>query len=117
MKLIIAGSRRLPQDHPPIYYVADAYLKSGFQASEIVSGGARGIDLAGEEFARERQIPIKRFPAEWDKYGKVAGAIRNREMGNYGEALLAIWDGSSKGTEDMIRFAHLRAIPVYVYKL
>lgn len=116
-RVIIAGSRNLPKDHPPIYYVADAYFKSGFKASEIVSGGCRGVDLAGEQFAQERQIPIKRFDPDWDKYGKSAGPIRNREMGNYGDALIAIWFNESKGTADMIRFAHQRAIPVYVYKL
>ena len=116
-RVIIAGSRNLPKDHPPIYYVADAYLKSGFKASEIVSGGCRGVDLAGEQFAQERQIPIKRFLPDWDRYGKAAGPIRNAQMADYADALIAIWDGASRGTLSMIELAEVKGLKVFIYRL
>jgi len=117
MKVIIAGSRNLPKDNYPIYYIADAYIKSGFKATEIVSGGCRGVDFAGEEFAKERGIPIKRFLPDWDKHGKAARPIRNREMGDYADALIACWDGSSSGTLSMIHYAELKGLKVYIYRL
>lgn len=117
MKVIIAGSRNVPQDHQPIYYVADAYVKSGFSATEIVSGGCRGIDLAGEEFANERKIPIKRFNPDWSAHGKAAGPMRNIQMSEYGDALIALWDGVSKGTRNMIQLAELKGLKVYIYRL
>lgn len=116
MKIIIAGSRRsLPTDKDPIYYVADAYIKSKFKATEIVSGGCRGIDLAGEAFAKERGIPIKQFLPDWNRYGKGAGPIRNRQMAEYADALIAIWDGVSRGTANMVDEAEKRGIPVSIY--
>lgn len=115
MKVIIAGSRQFAAQHPYVYYVADAYTKSGFVASEIVSGTARGIDLAGEQFAQERKIPIKRFPANWERDGKAAGHIRNRQMADYADALIAIWDGSSRGTKGMIEYAKSKGLKVYVH--
>ena len=115
MKVIIAGSRSLPVDHPAIYYVADAYLKSGLKATEIVSGGCRGVDLAGEAFAQERGIPIKRFIPDWDTHGKAAGPIRNKQMAEYGDALIAIWDGISRGTGSMVSYAEAKKLRVFIY--
>lgn len=117
MKVIIAGSRDLPKDHWPIYYAADAYIKSGFAATEIVSGTARGIDLAGEQLATERGIPIKRFPADWNTHGKAAGYIRNKQMAEYADALIAVWAGGSAGTRNMIQEMKILNKPVYILEL
>lgn len=117
MKLIIAGSRRLRTDKELVWLVADGIMTHGLRdkVSEVVSGGARGIDLAGEAWAELRGIPIKRFPADWDRYGKAAGPIRNQAMAEYGDALLAIWDNQSLGTKHMISSMRLHAKPCYVY--
>ena len=56
-----------------------------------------------EIYAKENNIPIKFFPALWDQYGKSAGMIRNKQMAEYGDFLLAFWDGKSHGTKNMIK--------------
>ncbi len=117
MKVIIAGSRQPYQDHPPIYYVGDAMAMArsrGIIPTEIVSGGARGVDLAGEMWAAENNLPIKRFIPDWS-IGKQAGFLRNIEMAEYGDALVAIWDGRSRGTAHMIAQADARDLNIFVY--
>lgn len=69
----------------------------------IVSGGARGADSLGERYARENNINLVVFPADWDAYGNAAGPIRNAEMADYADYLLAFWDGKSRGTANMIQ--------------
>lgn len=113
MKVIIAGSRTLSN----IMFVSMAIQDSKFDVTEIVSGGARGIDLCGEFYAKSRNIPIKRFKAHWDKFGKSAGYKRNVQMANYADALIAIWDGKSKGTGHMINIAKEQKLKVFVYRI
>ena len=73
---------------------------------EIVSGAANGADKLGEKYASEKEYSIKQFPADWNKYGKSAGYKRNEEMARYADALIAFWDGESKGTKHMIDLAN-----------
>lgn len=117
MRVIVAGSRRLNTDHELVWLVGDAVCKSGFKVTEIVSGGARGIDLAGELYANAKlpPIPIKRFPAQWDLHGKSAGPIRNFEMACYADALVLIWDGSSRGSAHMKSVATTKGLKIYEY--
>ena len=81
---------------------------------EIVSGNCRGADMLGERWSRRTATSLKKFPADWDKYGKSAGYKRNLEMAEYADALVAFWDGKSKGTSNMIRLAKLKGIKVRV---
>ena len=112
MKLIIAGSR----DITDIHHLYNAIDESPFgYLEEIVSGGAQGVDYLGERYARMLNIPIKQFPADWRRYGKRAGMIRNHEMALYADALLAIWDGKSSGTQHMILDMQKTGKPVYVH--
>ena len=71
-----------------------------------MTGCARGADQIPYEYNNiinsNREIPIKEFPADWDKFGKSAGYVRNREMAEYCDAAIIIWDGKSKGTKHMI---------------
>ena len=103
MKVIIAGSRDF-DDYELLRKYCDFYLQSQTEI-EIVSGTARGADQLGERYAKERGYPVKQFPADWDKHGRSAGYIRNEEMAKYGDALIAFWNGMSKGTEHMINLA------------
>jgi len=113
MKTIIAGSRSISPDTKSIYVsdpknyslVESAIIESGFTITEVVSGTARGVDILGEIWALENNIPVKKFPANWDLHGKSAGYIRNVEMAEYAEAAIIIWDGYSKGTKHMINTA------------
>jgi len=116
MKLIIAGSRNF--DHKVVDDDLIENLLRGFkiqsQISEVVSGNCQGIDSAGELWAANWQdIPIKDFPADWDKHGKSAGPKRNKQMAEYGDALLLIWDGRSKGSFNMKSEMMKLGKPVY----
>lgn len=69
--------------------------------TEVVSGCARGVDRAGEIWAADHMIPVKHFPADWNRHGKAAGPIRNGEMAEYADGALLLWDGVSRGTTNM----------------
>lgn len=91
--------------------------RKGIQPSEVVSGCQRGADKLGEAWAARHGLPVKPFPAAWHVYGPGAGNIRNEEMAKYADALIAIWDGISQGTRDMIDRAKQRGLIVYVYRV
>lgn len=112
-RVIVAGSRGIKD----IDVVREAIKESGFIAVEFVSGTAAGVDRLGEQVANEVEIPVRRFPADWDKHGKAAGMIRNREMGDYADALVALWDGESPGTKGMIDYMRKLGKPYFVKKL
>jgi hypothetical protein len=102
MKLIIAGSRTLKPSLRFIdYLVATLIGTTPEHIGEIISGGANGVDSDARSWANIRQIPFKLFEADWNKNGKSAGPIRNKQMAEYGDALLLIWDGKSKGSSNM----------------
>ena len=71
----------------------------------IVSGCARGADTLGMRYASENIFDVDEYPADWDKYGKKAGYMRNVEMAENADALIAFWDGKSKGTKSLIKYA------------
>ena len=110
MKLIIAGSRVITDYEILRQAVVSSGLWEEYKRTiEIVSGGAKGVDRLGEEFAWKNDLRIRRFLPDWDANGKSAGHIRNREMGDFAKAnggcLLALWDGVSVGTRGMIEYA------------
>lgn len=111
MKVIIAGSRGILNYN----FVIKAVGSSGFDITEVVSGTARGVDRLGERYARDNNIQLKKFPADWAGYGKGAGFIRNGQMAEYADALIALWDGKSKGTEQMINRAKHEGLKVHVF--
>lgn len=111
MKVIIAGSRGI-EDFTTI---SKAISNSGFIITEVVSGTARGVDKLGEKWAEKNRVPVKRFPADWNKHGKSAGYKRNKQMAEYADALIAVWDGESRGTGHMINLAREAGLSVYVY--
>ena len=109
MKVIIAGSRGIIDYN----IVKEAIEESGFQITEIVSGNARGVDKLGEKYAKENNIKIKQFIPDWSQ-GKSAGFVRNKVMGDYSHALIALWDGESRGTKHMIDYAKKIGLKVFV---
>ncbi len=104
MKVIIAGGRAF--DNYDLLYQKCNEALSMQQKIEIVSGTANGADKLGERYANEKGHPIKQFQADWGKYGKSAGYKRNEEMAKYADALIAFWDGKSRGTKHMIDLAN-----------
>lgn len=69
------------------------------QISLVVSGGAEGADTLGEYWANENNIKTKIFYPNWNKYGKRAGYLRNKEIVENSDAVIAFWDGKSRGTQ------------------
>lgn len=110
LKLIIAGSRTI-KDYK---VVEKAYLESGYIASEIVCGEADGPDKLGRQLAEKFGIPVASFPADWENKGKAAGYIRNVDMSVYGDALLLLYDGISKGSRHMLEIMKQKNKPVKV---
>lgn len=98
MKVIIAGSRTIePIEVLPYFLKA---IKT-ITISEIVCGEARGVDLAGRCIGETFNIHVASFPADWKQYGMAAGPIRNRQIAEYADALILIWDGKSSGSANM----------------
>lgn len=93
----------------------DAFLWEAINPTCIVSGTARGVDRLGEQIAADHNLPVARYPAKWDKYGPTAGFIRNGVMAANADALVAVWDGRSPGTKNMIAQARLQGLLVHVY--
>lgn len=116
MKTIIAGGRDITNPK----HLLDAIKlaeENGIYLDEIVSGMAPGVDYMGYRYALSNNIPVKPFPADWGKYGNAAGPIRNQKMAEYSNALIAVWDGISKGTKDMIERAKACGLKIFVYKV
>jgi len=114
LKVIVAGTRGFDN----YGWLVDRldFLLQDQTGVEIVSGGARGADSLGERYAQERGLVCTRFVAEWDRYGKRAGILRNEQMGQYADALVAFWDGRSVGTKHMIQWAQGRGLKVRVIR-
>lgn len=112
MKVIIAGSRY----YKPTDLELDHTLEeSGFDIYLLVCGMAPGVDQAALRWARKRDIPWSPFYADWSKHGKAAGPIRNREMAQLADALIAFrLDGGTKGTDNMIYEAKLENLPIHI---
>ena len=109
-KIIVAGSRGITD-----YALVEKAIKlSNFQISEVVSGKAAGVDTLGELYAKNNNIPITHFPANWDKFGKSAGYLRNVEMGEYADGAVILWDGFSKGTKHMLETMSRLKKPIYL---
>lgn len=80
----------------------------------FVSGGCNGADLLGERYALENGYKIEKYIAKWEKYGKKAGPIRNKQMAKISDYLICFWDGKSKGTKSMIDFAKALNKPIKI---
>lgn len=101
MKLAIVGSRSL-NDYETVKNAVNSLCT---EVTEIVSGGARGVDSFAERYASEHSIPTVIFKPDWAKYGKRAGFIRNKDIVARADFVLAVWDGESRGTLDSINHA------------
>lgn len=123
MKLIIAGSRTL---NPSVTFIDSIICNNNIKVTEIISGTAGGVDRAGERYYIQynemgiryhnpevSNLKLTKFPADWDKFGKAAGHIRNKQMAEEGDALLLIWDGESKGSANMKKEMLFKNKPVY----
>jgi hypothetical protein len=113
MRVLICGSRHFND------YEKLRRTLASLSISELIHGGARGADTMAETFARNNNIPYRRFNALWDKHGKSAGPIRNRQMLREGcpDLVVAFLAPNSRGTKDMINAAEKAGVPVKVIKI
>jgi len=100
-KVAIIGSRTF-DDYEQVKLVLAEYVD---QIELVVSGGAKGADTLAERFAKDYSIPTQIFRADWNRYGKAAGHIRNKDIVNASDVVFAFWDGKSKGTEGAMKLA------------
>jgi hypothetical protein len=113
MRTIIAGSRTATNYDDLLRAIQAAPWKPTL----VISGAARGADALGERWACENAVLLLRVPAEWDTHGRRAGYLRNLEMAKQAQALIALWDGSSRGTAHMIETARSNRLPVFVWRI
>lgn len=114
MKVIVAGSRSITDYE----LVKECIEKSDFEITEVVCGMAQGVDLLGKQYAEENNIAVKEFPANWKTDGrKIAGHLRNEKMAKYADGLILIWDGTSTGSNDMLKRAIKHDILIDVYDM
>ena len=106
MKVVIAGSRgfhhNIPRHYEWLEDMIKEYEDEHGKITLVISGRATGPDKLGEMWAKRNNASIAAFPADWDRFGKGAGHIRNNEMGTLGDAAIIMWDGESRGTKHMI---------------
>lgn len=118
-KVIVAGSRGF-KNKKLLFEKLDYYLGPKLEGNEyeviIVSGTAKGADTLGEEYAARCNLRCIRMPADWNKYGKSAGYIRNEEMAKIADACIVFWDGVSPGTKHMIELALKYKLAVRIVK-
>lgn len=116
MRLIIAGGRNYRPDSHTIPFLHDMVRSLSYQIPgdcEVVSGGASGADLIGEVYGHAFLDSVKVFPADWNTHGNAAGPIRNEQMAEYADALIALPGG--RGTSDMIRRMESKGKKVIVH--
>jgi hypothetical protein len=102
-KVIIAGCRDITDTEKLNYALNTTFnIFKNLEIGEVVCGEARGVDELGKQYAISKGIPVKSFYAKWELYGKSTGHKRNKQMAEYGDILIAIWDGRSSGTRNMI---------------
>lgn len=112
MRVIVAGSRDIICTTEILNWIIEEYR---FKPSVILSGGARGADRIGELWAEQNGVPIERYSPDWNQYGKRAGMIRNDYMAQRADSLIALWDGQSPGTKNMIERAKKRGLKYHVW--
>ena len=103
-KILIAGSREY-DNYEEAEAVLDALVKDHVGECDIVilSGACRGTDMIGEKYAKEHGFEIRRYPADWKRYGRAAGPIRNEEMVREADVIICFWDGESRGSRSLIK--------------
>lgn len=116
-RVIIAGGREF-QDYALLKEKCEYYLQNKLQTDTviIVSGHATGADSLGERYASEKGLSVELHPADWQRHGRAAGPIRNEEMASVADALIAFWDGQSRGTKNMIDTANAKGLKVAIVR-
>ena len=112
MRILVCGGRDF-SDADFLSGILDA-AKREYGNVEIINGGASGADKLAEAWAFARNVTCAAYPADWKKYGRAAGPIRNQRMLDKGRPELVIAFPGGRGTDDMVRRA--MEAGVFVYK-
>jgi hypothetical protein len=112
MRVIIAGSRSITDPSA----LDEAMAHAGFEITEIITGDSRGVDDLAAVWARTRGIPCQIVPVEWNRYGGRAEQVRNDRISLIAEGCIAVWDGFSRGTSELVEFMHARGLQVCVLR-
>ena len=96
MKIAVVGSRSITVTDIGIYIP---------ECDEIVSGGASGVDSCAAEYAKKNGLKLKVFLPQYECYGRAAPIVRNKEIVDYADKILVFWNGSSRGTLSVIKYA------------
>ena len=117
-RIVIGGSRHF-QDYNIFCRLLDHCLETELNGCNItiLSGHCSGVDRMAERYAEEHGIPLAVFPAEWERYGRAAGPLRNRHMVEQCDGIIALWDGNSKGTKDLIATARKLDKPLWILNI
>lgn len=119
LKLCICGTRDTPNAFEKVTrafdWIMPTFVSLGASSVQILSGMGGAVDLAACRLAVEKHGKAVEYPAEWSKFGKRAGPIRNELMAQDCDAVLAVWDGRSRGTLDMIMRATKHGKLVYIF--
>lgn len=113
MRTIIAGSRTIFDYN----LLVEAIVDSGFVITELICGGAAGVDSLGYRWAYVNKIPIRMFKPDWNGIDKAAGHVRNFEMAANADQAILLWDGVSPGTKSMIEYAKKCQVHVYLVQV
>lgn len=115
IKLIVAGGRNFNDPQRMHRALCELIHQGKIPAQpELVCGMARGADLLGRYLWTHYGLPVHEFPADWRTHGKKAGHMRNKQMAEFGDVLLAFWDGESAGTRNMISTMESIGKPVFM---
>ena len=106
-KKVVIGGCRDYADYVFFKSCIDEILKDEKDGVIIISGHCSGVDLMGERYALENGFEVEIFLPEWKKYGHAAGPIRNKKMVERADIVIAFWDGISKGTKSLIKYAQV----------
>lgn len=109
MKIIVAGNRTY-KNHEHICAVLDAVVQ---KRDVVLQGGASGVDRVAQTWARTHGVACRQFEAAWEQLGSAAGRVRNAQMAQEADALIAFWDGESPGTGSMIRCMQVLKKPIF----
>ena len=109
MKIAVIGSRGL--------IVRDLEMYLPEETTEIVSGGARGVDTSARYYAQKNGLKLTEFLPDYNKYGKIAPLVRNLEIIDYADEVYAFWDGKSRGTIHTVKYAREIGKPVRIFTL
>jgi hypothetical protein len=104
MRIIIAGSRWF-NNYELLKRKMDAILTTTPLPITIISGTCQGADKLGEQYAKEKGYEVEQHPADWDRFGRAAGPIRNEEMAKVADACVVFWNGKTPGSKSMVALA------------